>query len=332
MVTMDLIKLKIPSRYVSIIDQDKFTLETIMGVITKSKLLQGRRSDNKYEYHCNLYIEEDHHEYYTLIEFSSKILSDNYPRLISRESIEDCLMILKGYKLIDFEIKEIIKYSSVLKAAFTKDINFILNKPEVDSLKLLCPTDNYKVTPYAKGITFEQMINTEKSKNRLKIYNKINELNLQKNSKFLNSLKNKAALLDYFNSKTRLEVDAKSAAKVKYLTGSTDNMLTTILNSEVCPIHKSFEKIYDDTMIRSMQNKFSKGLPAKKVDYINGLILNDCGHDLDKVKIVLGNYYNETYLRKVISKFKKEIAVYNNKEDLNRNQEVYINFREAMAA
>ena len=116
MLKFDKVKITSNIQNVSNINEDRFTSIVKDGCITEQKFT----SLSPYL----LYIEADHQEQELVVEFTSKILGDNYPQSINITNIRECLSNINALGLCHLDIDSIMEDSSVVKVDVCQDIDY----------------------------------------------------------------------------------------------------------------------------------------------------------------------------------------------------------------
>lgn len=83
MITLDKLKFTSNLNNITILDESKFDVKTKDGVVKEMSFTMTE----PYE----LYVEADYQSYELVIEFTAKVLRENYPQLINKENIRQCL-------------------------------------------------------------------------------------------------------------------------------------------------------------------------------------------------------------------------------------------------
>ena len=83
MITLDKLKFTSNLNNITILDESKFDVKTKDGVVKEMSFTMTE----PYE----LYVEADYQSYELVIEFTAKVLIENYPQLINKENIKQCL-------------------------------------------------------------------------------------------------------------------------------------------------------------------------------------------------------------------------------------------------
>lgn len=215
------------------------------------------------------------------LEFTGKILLDDYKELINKNSIRKCLQMINEMGLCKLNVEQILMDAIVTKCDITQDvcyedINTVITYIRQNLL-------NYKkwiVKEYKDGLIIENVVKTLRYKKRLTIYNKRKELSNVDNNFFLEILNNKEALLAYFNNKIRFELNLKTRKQIREMLQISDNSISSVLNSKSNPIlivlneflNKNVTEVYKSTNLK---------------EYLYTLLLKECNYDLNMVEVIV---------------------------------------------
>ena len=177
------------------------------------------------------------------IEFSSKILLERYPELISKDTIRQCLVNLNKLGICTIDIDGVLNNGWVIKADVTKDVDLRLSDEVLNALNQnVANYRRFKWTHYDhKGITFTKDV--VYGKETITIYNKYKEL-LSHSRKFVDSLPNRNEIMDYFDGKTRFEIRLENVAKIKERLG-VNNRIKDFFNALDTPIREQFDRVFN---------------------------------------------------------------------------------------
>ena len=177
------------------------------------------------------------------IEFSSKILLERYPELISKDTIRQCLVNLNKLGICTIDIDGVLNNGWVIKADVTKDVDLRLSDEVLNALNQnVANYRRFKWTHYDhKGITFTKDV--VYGKEQIYIYNKYKEL-LSQSRKFIDSLSNRNEIMDYFDGKTRFEIRLESAAQIKEQLG-VSNRIEDFFNAIDSAVREQFDRVFD---------------------------------------------------------------------------------------
>ena len=290
MLKIDKIKIVSNIQNISNINEDKFTTIIKDGCITERKFT----SLSPYL----LYIEADLQEQELVIEFSSKILHNNYPHSISITNIRECLSTINTLGLCDLDIDGIIEDGSVVKVDVCQDIDY-------SDCKNLCKSIRSSISNYraytakmvGTNLSIDKNVTTKGLKRRLIIYDKARELTKAENCKFIESLTDSESLLNYFNGKIRFEMNLNSKEQIRQCLKETDTSIDAILNTEADPIWDFLSEVLDDGKISSRSRSLT--------EFKNILLLKYCSNDLAKVEAVVREHCSpNTHISQVMKPYR----------------------------
>jgi hypothetical protein len=311
MIKLDKIKLLTKSNYITDLNQN------LVNPLIKPNAINQNKPFNLF-----IHIKPQNNE--SIIEFTSKILLDDYPKLISIYTIQQCLenIVKMGYCKLDIE--SVIYDSQVLSCDITEDIDEIILPDNFKPLLIanLTNVSKYNVEKYSNsGYTVSNKLKTKNLKIRLSIYNKFKEIQKATNKNFINRLKEPEKLINYFKGKYRIETNIKTVKQIKEFCGTEDNQLTSILFSNANPLLDLFDKIFVSNMNKS-EHLVTENLSIFDYESINqlrdALLLKECGNDIKIINDVLNNYYSpKTNKRKYIKSYK---TLLNNLPQLSKSK------------
>ncbi|MFV0581454.1 MAG: hypothetical protein ACK5N4_05350 [Parabacteroides gordonii] len=194
----------------------------------------------------NLFIAVNYPKQTLTLEFSSKILKEYYPYLISKVTIKECLININQLDICEINIDGILSDGAITSVDVTRDTDLLLSDNILNSLN--SQVNNYrrfKWTHYDKeGITFTKDVKSKDCVETITLYNKEKEINTSCNKKFLNSLSQSQQIKNYFKGKTRFEVTLSTPKKIKSYLELADNKIFNVLNSNANPILTQFDRIF----------------------------------------------------------------------------------------
>lgn len=192
-----------------------------------------------------LYIHANYQTGKTMIEFSSKLLLNDYPKLISAETLPQCLHNIEKLGVCCLNIDSLINDSSLTKLHVTKDIDLELT-PDILNRLNLCTGDyrRYNWDVYNDGISFRKNVKSTGYRESLTIYNKEKEILLLPNRGFLNSLSNAEGIKNYFCGKTRIEVQLTGIKNIKRALAISDTSVKAVMNTDTNVLLSRFDKIF----------------------------------------------------------------------------------------
>ena len=241
----DTVKFVTNSQYLQTINQDYFKHEIDMATgEIKSVEFNSRRHQDIIPF--ELYISVNYQSQKMTIEFSSKILLQNYPQLISNENFEQCLLNIENLGICTLDIDGIIKDSYFNKLHITKDVDLELNSEILDQLNLYTGDyRRYKWDRYSNNaIQFTKNVTAKDCKDSIIVYNKETEISLPKNKAFLNLTNNADAIKEYFKGKTRFEVKMETQRKIRKDLEIEDTAVNRVLHTEKNVVLSQFNKVF----------------------------------------------------------------------------------------
>lgn len=289
MITFDKIKIITSIDYINNINAEYF-----VSTIKSDEVLY-------YKYHQEspyllLMVDYVHNE--LVIEFTGKILLDDYPKLINKETIIQCFYNINKRHICTLDINSIVQNSEVVKCDVTKDIECNISSVETTIRQNLVNYTKWNVKGYNSGIVIENTVSTAKYKKRLAIYDKSNELNKATNTNFIRSLSNKDDVLNYFNDKIRFELNINTKTQIRQLLNIPNNSLSSVLASTTNPILT----IIDEAVKYEPQQRNAQSLR----DYERELLLRDCDFDLVKVETKLRSLSSKnTSIKRLMKPYKE---------------------------
>ena len=256
LITFDRIKIK--SNYKYLLDTKvKFNEMFHSRSGEKTGLFYSSKDDINIPY--NLYIAVSYVKQTLTLEFSSKILKENYPDLISRDTIKKCLTNINQLNICNIDVDSILSNGVVTSVDITYDADLILNDNLLDALN--SQVNNYrrfKWTHYNnEGITFTKDVKSKDCTETITLYNKEKEICTSHNKNFLNSLSQPQQIMDYFKGKTRFEITLDTPKKIMNYLNLTDTKIFSVLNSDTN--NGDLKRLEQD-----VRNKFSSRSGATK--------------------------------------------------------------------
>lgn len=242
-------RIKIKSNYKYLLDTKvKFNEMFHSRSGEKTGLFYSSKDDINIPY--NLYIAVSYVKQTLTLEFSSKILKENYPDLISRDTIKKCLTNINQLNICNIDVDSILSNGVVTSVDITYDADLILNDNLLDALN--SQVNNYrrfKWTHYNnEGITFTKDVKSKDCTETITLYNKEKEICTSHNKNFLNSLSQPQQIMDYFKGKTRFEITLDTPKKIMNYLNLTDTKIFSVLNSDTNPILILFDKIFNNSV------------------------------------------------------------------------------------
>lgn len=285
-------KLKIVSGIENISDIN----ENVFQSVIKDGKIQEQKFSIQSPY--SLYIEADYIERELVIEFSGKILKDDYPSLIHRDNIHICLGNINELGLCSLDVESILADGVVVKADVCQDVDCADCKALTQSLRAGVKNfKKYLVRNIGDNFVIEKNVQTKGNKRRLTIYDKEKELQKAGNRSFISSLDNPQLLLDYFNGKIRFEMNLNSKEQLRQTLNIADTSIASVLNSPATPIWDFLDGAITDGEVGANCTNLS--------ELKNQLLLEYCGNDLAKVEALLRNYCSpNTHISQVMKPYR----------------------------
>lgn len=251
----------------------------ITGVYYNSK------NDNSIPF--DLYIGLSYTRQSMTIEFSSKILLDDYPKLISIQTFRKCLENINLLGICDLDIDSICQDCFFTKIHITKDISMELTNQTLDYLNSLVNNyRRYKWEHYKSGISFTKDVSSKDCKESIILYNKGLEIIHPKNKKFLSLLSDPNKTIQHFNGKTRFEAEFDSMEKIRNALNITTTHIDDVFKSTATPILDQFNKVFG---IGTTNQKANCNSP--EVYFLRNTILMH-NHDLKRIEQDLKSCYS----------------------------------------
>lgn len=246
-----------------------------------------------------LYIEADYREQELILEFTGKILKDDYKDLIHINNIQTCLFNINDLGLCNLNIGGILADGEIVKADVCLDVDYPDCKALTKSLRANVSNFNkYLARTIGDNFVIEKNVQTKSYKRRLTIYDKAKEIQKAGNRGFLSTLDNPQLLLDYFNGKIRFELNLNSKEQIRRSLDIYDTSIGAVLNSTSTPIWD----MLDNALVESNGEMTCSDIGELK----NKLLLEFCGGDLAKVEALLRNYYSKgTHISQVMKPYRE---------------------------
>lgn len=285
-------KLKIVSSIENVSCINEFEFQSII----KDGVIQEQKYSIQSPY--SLYIEADYQERELILEFSGKILKDNYPNLIHRDNIHLCLSNINDLGLCKLDIDGILADGEIVKADVCQDVEYADCKALTENLRAgVGNFKKYLVRNIGDNFVIEKNVQTKSYKRRLTIYDKGKELQKAGNRSFISSLDNPQLLLDYFNGKIRFELNLNSKEQIRRSLNIADTSIQSVFGSVETPIWD----ILDNAIVEIGGDATYSDIGELK----NRLLLKHCGNDLAKVEALLRNYYSKgTHISQVMKPYR----------------------------
>lgn len=197
----------------------------------------------------NLFIAISQPKQTLTLEFSSKILGEDYPKLISKYTIRQCLENIDKLGICRIDVDGILQTGCITSADVTKDVHTTLSDETLHALSLWVKNyRRYKWDYYdSEGIDFIRDVKSSKCKECIRIYRKEKEIIKPKNKDFLSSLQNKWEVVKQFDGVTRFEIKLEAIGKVRSYLNLKDTYINDVLNAEANPILTMYDRVFGHT-------------------------------------------------------------------------------------
>ena len=234
-----------------------------------------------------------------VIEFSGKILKNDYHRLISTNTIRNCFENINemGFCWINCEN---IMTAKVVKCDVTKDI--ICSDIPSMTTYIRNNLSNYQkyICRLLRNGNFivEKNVTTRQAKKRLTIYDKGKEMSKVENLRYMTEC---GIVKNSFDGVCRFELNLNSIAQIKSSLEVSDTRLRTVLNATINPIQAFMDDVLNDEQPLQVSNAKS---------YFVGLVLKDCNFDIVQVENRMRQLYPSrgTNLSKVLQPYRAMLS------------------------
>jgi hypothetical protein len=304
MLKLDLIKFIAPIDCITNLRHFKVQYDTDTKLITKEEY----KSKSPFSLHIKL----DHANKQLVIEFTAKILKDNYYQLINKTNFKECLAIINDLLICDLNIDRICNEGVVVKIHVTEDATyaedfFALTKTAKNEI---ANYNKYKTNLLKNGnFIIEKNVITKQKKKRLTIYQKFREMQLSHNKGFLDSVEDTDKLLQRFRDKVRFELILTSQEQIRKSLFISNTDILTVLNSEATPIHDFIDNVFVDSASTAYKTHSKK-------EYENFLVLKENDFDLEKVEAVMRNKCSpKTHISQVMKPYRELLTKVKNTDD-----------------
>ncbi len=325
LITLDTVKIKANNKYLlgkKVKFNEQYLQRTgkLMGEYYSSK------DDAKIPF--NLYVAVSQPKQTLTLEFSSKILKERYPLLISRKTIRECLENLNQLGICTVDVDGILETGCITSMDVTTDVPFDLSDEVLDCLNE--QVDGYRRFKWKhyenEGIEFVRDVKSRDCKECIKFYRKGKEIKSFANRDFVKSItyEQQSALEDYFADKTRVEMSLNTQRKIKEYFNVGNTYISEILNSTANPLQRQFDKVfepdkpresihackdYDTFAMQAILAAYNGDL--KRIEQkLKGLYdsRSGCKKRMDKIEALKREKFNEASSRDVIAEVRNLLA------------------------
>lgn len=268
MITLDKIKIVSALNNITILDDERFEQKERFGCV------QSESYTTKEPY--ALYIELDYQAHELVLEFTGKVLEDDYPRLITKETIRQCLLNINALGVCKLNVEAILNDGDVCKVDVSKDIECQDCKALTDELRANVSNFNkYLPRVIAGNFVLEKNVATKGCKKRLTLYDKHVEFEKACNRKFLSGLRDPQSMRQYFEGKVRIELNLNSKEQIRKSLKIQDTRLSSVLESTANPIWDFVSEIVSEPVQTPEFTNYK--------EYQSYLVIKDNDFDLAKV-------------------------------------------------
>ncbi|MBQ5807244.1 MAG: hypothetical protein IIW26_02220 [Tidjanibacter sp.] len=275
-------------------------INSINENVFQSVIKDGKIQEQKFSIQSpySLYIEADYIERELVIEFSGKILKDDYPSLIHRDNIHICLDNINELGLCSLDVESILADGVVVKADVCQDVDCADCKALTQSLRAGVKNfKKYLVRNIGENFVIEKNVLTKGYKRRLTVYDKEREMQRASNRKFLEGVEDKDLLLSAFKDKVRFELNLNSKEQIRRSLNIADTTIPSVLNTSAAPIW--------DFLDGAIADGEGGAKCTTLTELKNQLLLEYCGNDLARVEALLRNYCSpNTHISQVMKPYR----------------------------
>ena len=261
-----------------------------------------------------LYVEQDIAEQETVIEFTGKILMEEYPRLICRDTINQCFNCINQMAFCNIDFNKVWNDGQVCKIDVSKDVA-VEDCHELSEYMRTHLSNNrkYQSRIISSNLIIEKNVTTKGLKRRLTIYDKWKELQRSENREFLSHLNNANNVIEYFKGKIRFELNLNSMEAIRKSLNIKDTSLANVLNSVANPIWDFVNAAISEDGITSVCNS----LKERK----NLAFLRDCDMDIIKVEAELRAYASpKTHISQLVKSYREVLDKLKGASNRNRKE------------
>ena len=304
MITFDKLKIVADIRAITVCDDSRFEFTERDGMISSLRYYQEHPYllKIKVDYECNEVV----------IEFCGKILGRDYPKLISKDTIRQCFEAINALGFVEVSIDAMME-AEVVKCDVTKDI-------PVDDVTQVTDYIRSHIRNYQRfqcrkmkngNVVVDKNVISRKTKKRMTIYDKGNEMSRATNRPFVEE----NGLEDAFSGMCRFELNLDSKEQIRKSLRIADTKLMTVLSADADPIADFLDEVVEPQDSVSMSDKKS---------YMTMLVLKDCDFDLEKVEAKMRALHRSkgTVISKIMAPYKAMMEQISDKQDADVWQEV----------
>ena len=232
---------------------------------------------HEHPYLLNIIINDRRNE--IVIEFTGKILKDDYHRLINIDTIHQCLDTINHLGICELDVDGIVQSAEVCRCDVTMDVDCHYNMNDIKR-HLKSSITNYDKWLYRNcennGIEITKNFTSSKHRKLLILYEKGKELHKANNRYFMDWVSDRDSLERRFKSKMRFELNLRTKEQVRTFLHISDNKLNNVLSSTANPVLEVFDRAINE-------NRTSTTTVYGKPDKM--ALLEQCGYDLQAVEM-----------------------------------------------
>lgn len=224
----------------------KHTFDIETGEVTSMEFNSQANQANRNIVPFSLYIRVNMQSKRMIIEFSSKLLLEDYPLLISEDTFPQALRNMERLGICKLDVESIIEDCHFNKLHATKDVDMELTESILNTLNLY--TGNYRKYKWIhymnEGICFKKDVKTRDCQEELNIYNKEVEILTPKNKPFLKMVSNPTEILEYYQKKTRFELKMETKRKIRNKLKIPDTSYHSVMRGNPNILLEQFDCIF----------------------------------------------------------------------------------------
>lgn len=288
MIKLDKIKFTTPLYNVELLESEKWQTVMQNGEVISMKFKQERP--------CLIIIEVHFNVNEVTMEFTGKILKDDYPLLINKYTIRKCLNAINELGICKMKVESILYDSKVLKCDVTYDVHGIalgVVKNYISTHLVNHRKWNVRWFPKNNNFVIEKAVSTQRLKRKMTIYDKGVEMSRRTNADFLNWVENPNKILDYYADCVRFELSLVSCEAIRKILGIEECDIISVLNATENPIYDFFNNVTceDSTTLPAINS-------MRMYDKLNTLIVNDWNLKAieEKIRQLYPKSYHSDYL------------------------------------
>lgn len=246
------------------------------------------------------------HEYnYLTIEFSAKILLDDYPEMITKYTIRKCMENLKTLGVCEVDVEGILTHGRFTSVQAAEYIPMRLTAAEVEALCRSVVNPKYRVcqSEAKTGITLIKDVKSKSCMGSLTIYDK--EAEMHKHKREYDQLRLRCKNPDSLNvlyGKTKVEYKYHCAQQIRSAFNVPNANISTVLNSTATPIIKEYNTILGSKEPEIISRKYT----SKEIPMIEMILHHN--HDLGAIRQL---YKVNNQSKSVISTQMKKVSQLN---------------------